>query len=492
MTTYPRTSSTFPERRLERACQYVSDMWFPANPTLVVKLRHSLAVDNSPDLEAFVADLKGDYSLFLFCLRELLQLLRQEGVKPPLHLSPLELFKWGGVERLRAILSLDDAPGSRHNFGNLTAVQQERLEEMVISTSAAQVLARQSHVEENLGFSAALMRQLGLTLIAWNYPEAYQRALEMLSEEITLDAALTRILGFSPTLLGITLARKWGVSPDICLAMIDDDEPLEAEEAEWAVQNSAISHTLATLCRVGEALARANAPEVYPNARNDWEVAKVEIQARLGNEGLEMIQAAVEETCDNYITSIPTLFKGGSLLDPETRLESYEQEHLITRNPYVERCRAYLKKKLQDLYAAIQRNEGAHATLRTLMREIIPESGYSGGIVYALEPTSEFLVAQLRIGTPVLRGMAQVSLDPRALSGELVIQAYLGDETVCHGVLSEDGTGFTCVAGFLGCSQRFGVLYLEIPDLVFKGSEEHHLTHFKAFCLAINDCLALR
>ena len=489
----PTTPTTFSERRLERACNYVSDMWFPANPKLVARLKDSLSSETAPELDTLLSDISGDFSLFLFCLKELLSMLRQEGVSVPEHMSPSELLKWGGIERLRSILAAPDAPGSRHSFDSLSDAQRQRLEEVVISTSTAQVLAKHSALDPDLGFSAALLRQLGYTLIAWNYPDAYQRALAQVRNGLTLELALTKVLGFSPTILALTLARRWGITRDLYEVLTDESDEFPPEDTDQLdpQQLAAVSATLARLCRVGEALARANAPQTYPTARSDWETAKVELYHRLGTHGLELVQDAIDESCDNYTTVIPTLFAPGAFLNPEIKLEQYERENLITRNPYVSRCRSFIRHKLEDLYSRIQSRQKPENTLRYLVHEIIPEAGFVGGMVYSVEPATQNLVGQLKIGDPCGQVLDVIPANPLLISSNLIIKAFNADETICAGFLSSDGIGYTCLAGYLGFSNRIGVLYLEIPDLVFRGSEEHQLTHFKAFCLGFNDCLEL-
>lgn len=489
--------TTFSERRLNRACQYVSDMWFPANPQLLEDLRAGLGFDTTPDFEMVLSEIKSDFSLYLLCIRELLSLLKQEGVNPPEHLSPLELLRWGGIERLRTILAAPDVSISPHTFSSPNEAQRQRMEEVVISTSTAQVLAKEMKINPDLGFSAALLRQLGFTLIAWNYPEVYQQAMGQLKEGSSLEETLTKILGFSPSTLALTLARRWGLTSELCQTLLDEtaDEYNENEYEDDAMEhaeNDAISSTLATLCRVGEALARANAPEVYPSARSDWESAKAELYQRIGTQGLTLIQDAIEESCSNYATVVPTLFTPGALLNPELRLEVWSRDNLISRNPYVNRCRDFVKAKLEKLYSGIQSGQVTDTLLRQLVHGIIPDAGFCGGRVYTLDPASQSLVTQLKFGSIQSDLTDVIPTNLLLISSNQIVRAYNADESVCQSMTTKDQVPYTSLAGYLGFSQRIGVLYLEIPDLVLHDSEEYHLNHFKAFCMAFNDCLDLQ
>jgi len=489
MTGDPRLSGHI-ERRLQRAAAYVSDMWFPANPLLLSKLQTAVQTDYFfSDIDSLITEIEGDYSLFFYCLKELTKLLQDEGIVLPSTATPREMLKLAGVERLRQILSVSERNLSRHSFMAMSAEQKSRIEEAIISASATQVLAKTSELSPELGFSAALLRQLGYTLIAWNYPEAYQRAKNLVRQGLSLDVAVSKLLGFSPTMLAMTLSQKWGLYPGLQEAFDEQQEAAAQEDAQSAMEAQAGAHVLVQLCKIGEALARANDPENYPTARRDWETAKTEIFTRLGPQGLTAIQEAVTENCQSYVTAAPALFRGGFILDPEIRIAAFERSQPIKRNPYVERCRAFLKRRFYELYELIANQTSSEDLVRVLTQEIIPAAGFSGGIIYTIDPTTQMLMPQLKLGQLRLRKPAPLEIPPGKAPHDPVPAAWVGDEIICKTNIVQGDTVLAYFAGSYGYSQRYGVLYLEMPQLIVNGSEEHQLVHFKALCLALTDCL---
>lgn len=483
---------SYTERRLERACQYVSDLWLPVNPQLVSSLQAALntARDDS-SLDDLISEIQGDFSLYLYCLRELLRLLRESDTAPPTYQSPVELFRWAGIERLREVLKVDGKKMSAHALEGMSDFQKQRLQEVVISASASKVLSAESGVSGDLGYSAALLRQLGLTLIAWNYPSVYERALSLVRQGQTADAAITQVLGFSPGMLAFSLVRKWGITPRLT-RVLEEDAEVDSSEINDLVEATAIGDSVVELCKIGEALARANNPSQYPSARQDWEKAKTEIVKRIGPAGLDVIREAVIENSQNYVVAVPAYFKGAAVLDPEAHIAAFEQETFLNRNPYIQHCRAAVKNKLHELYDMLSRGEALDASLVFLVREAIPAAAFSGGVVYTIDLTLGELVPQTKIGYLHLRGMENIPYSSQRIPSNFIALAYQSDEPVSVSNVRQGEAIMAAIAGFFGYSQRMGVLYLELPQLTFRGSEAQHFVHFKALACALNDCLGLK
>ncbi|MFM1846906.1 MAG: hypothetical protein RL417_380 [Pseudomonadota bacterium] len=474
----------FADRRVDRAVDYVSDRWFPVNPELLERIKGDLSegvYDN--DIPALFSDVRQDFSLFLYCLRELSIMLRAIGAElPP---NPHDLFVGAGIERLKEILSIDELAVSHHRLKSITPSQQSRLEEALLSASTAQVLASIHHLDGNTCFSAALLRQLGLTLIAWNYPNVYERAVQSLAETGDLDVAITTILGYSPSLLAVRILEHWGLHEDLLAAI----EPLEADwfESE-ALVGATAAPTFASICTVAEALARANHPDVYPSAERDWARAESVISRQLGPDGLRVIRTIFLESCAGYVGVIRSIFRGGTMLDPEYRQFSYRHTGLVQRNPYIDQCRPHLAKRLTSFYEDIARStEISQQQLLTLAQEIIPAAGFSGGVVYTIEPTMLRLIPQLTFGKPLIQSNEWV--DTQVLS-EPVARAFESITPITNEYLI-DGNRLVSIAGVLGYSQRVGVVYLEIPRQSFVQSSAAFLTHFKAITQSFNECLKL-
>src|SRR5690606_6925283 len=93
------------------------------------------------------------------------------------------------------------------------------------------------------------------------------------------------------------------------LGVIDEESALERDLVQ------AVGENIARLCRIGECLARASRPDVYPDARDAWEAAKIEIESRLGPDGLTLIRQRFSENCEEYLDLLPEAFRPGLVLD---------------------------------------------------------------------------------------------------------------------------------------------------------------------------------
>ena len=483
------THGTFADKRLRRACQHVSDLWFPVNGALLAKIREGLRTGSyERDMDLLLGEIRSDLSLFTYCLRELSRLLKEERFAVASLANPVEFLRAAGLQRLRKILDVNENTVSRHTLVTMSSFQKVRLEEALVSAATAEVLATDAGVDPIEGFSAAILRQLGHTLIAWNYPTVYQRALASLKRGADLDVEIARVLGFTPSILAGAIIQDWGISPELKASVVptrDAEEPVGGEL-------SAVARTLATLCHVGEALARANHPETYPTAQADWQFAKAEIGERIGDDGLAVIQERFSEVCISYVESVPHVFRGGLVLDPEVQVQKHRQGTLLDHNPYVQQCREDLKERLLQLYEQIAAGPVSKTNIRLLTHEIIPEAGFRGGCVFTVDPANRLLIPQLEMKPVRMRRIVPVPYRDFDDSGDVIATAFQCNAPIAQHLLEpREGVG-GFIAGVLGFSQRVGVLYLELPEDAVDDAEANYTVHFKAIAQALNDALGLK
>ncbi len=485
----PAQPSNFREVHIERAVAYVSDYWFPVNSGLLNKIHQGLKGGSyENDLDTLVGDIKSDFSLFTFCIRELLAQLKKEGLEKEAPGDPLKLCEWGGLERLKSILEVDEKQISKHSIAGISKEQMSRFHEALLSASTAETLASKFSVDPGTGFSVALLRQLGHTLIAWNYSQLYQKALLRAKEGENIDIVLAKLLGFSPTLLAMRIVRSWGVAPEICAAMHDTDR--SAIDEETAIFNT-IGSTLSRLCRVGEALARANNPEIYPTAKEDWELARIEIEARLGKDGLEIIREKYQDNCEQYLTFMPEIFSTG--LSVELSLNPNDKSRRrdpSSVNPYVQMCHTHIRMEFQELYTRIETHT-ERENIRYLIQEILPLAGFNAGVVYTADPGLLMLVPQLKTGNLKLNDYTAIDYSLVTSNSNITSVAFQSNEPVVEYRAAADSSIYAAIAGFIGASERIGVVYLEMPYATFCVNQADNMIHFKAISHALNDCLKL-
>ena len=479
------------ERRLERACLHVNKFWFPVNQVLLEKIRDGLrsgAYDL--DLDFLLMEMKTDLALFTCCLKRVSEMMREEGVHLVGCLNPMDWLRWAGIERLRAILEDDQLFHSKHTLEGASPDQFSPMQKAMVGASAAEVLSQAQNLNPEIGFSAGLLRQLGLILIAWNYPQVYHSALTSLSSGVDIDLALSQTLGFSPVMLAMAVANEWGLAPEFNAVWGRQEGAAENTSASGTTRE--LLRRLKKICEVSENLARANAPELYPQAEHDWQAARGEIVALLGSENLGVIQRQLRENCENYAAHYPQLFENLADLDPPRRIEARRKALAARENPYLLHCHPPLRNKLLELYSRLDPHRVRRENLLSLIHEIIPAAGYSGGVIYVLDPGTALLMPRVKFGEVRLLKSQPVSCN--SSSGmEAAVAAAFGCagpilEQVDHEAAEVEGY----VAGVIGEKRKVGVLYLEIPMASTPRGEEHkRLLRFKAVRRALIDCLNL-
>ncbi len=473
-------------RRVQRAVEYVEDRWFPVNQKLLDSVRKGFREGRYDlDIDFLVDDLKGDLSLFAYCIKELAAFHRQESPAEINFTNPIELIRWGGVKRIQGILAKEALEISTHRIDGISNAQRDRLSEALISASAVEILGEDTSVGSDLGFSSSVLRNLGLLLISWNYPTIYCQALQNIPESSTLDRLLSEALGFSPLLLAVSLVKRWGL-PEWWLGEdMEDSPPVDPE-------THTVLCVLEKLHNIGEALARANNPATYPAASEDWAVARKGIMDALGQQGLGRIQEAVQIRCEYYRQALPQVFPQEIELDAERKIHLLAQAQVHERNPYVRRCNMEIRTKLENIYRMINTEAISSEPIRILTKQVLPYCGFSGCIVYVYDPGLMSLVPRMQTGRLELRKSVPVPYSPDAGRADFISLAFECKTPLMETQLAGENQEIIYMAICLGREQKAGVLYLEIPGTVASQLNIDVLTIFHAVARTLMDCLHLR
>ena len=474
-------NTTSNNRRLFRALEYVSDQWMPCDQNLLDKIIQLLN-DQHADHETAVrvmSLIQSDVALYLYTLRKFYQMLAEEGIPIDEELSAHDFILEGGVELLRLIFNDHRKLQTAHSLATADDAQRLRVFEAVVSAAGAQTMAPTFGIESYDGYSGALVRQLGLLLIAWNYPTIYAQALRVQREGGSLVDVIQEKLGFSPELLTIELLHSWGVSRRVSQHVYG----LGAKNAIIANQ------TIAKLYSTSEALARANIPEIYPTARADWGVACTEILSRLGGAGFEAIQSSLEEHLAHYKKNIPGLFNASMVLDPRARLAAVERSRAIDGNPYVPLCDHAIKSAFERIYAAVDPNGNQQQILKDILHQVVPQAGFGRGCVYTVDPERMRLFPQTAIGKGKRSEFLPCDLSLSTQANDIVALAYHSAQPIIEYRIADDGSCINKIAGFIGLDHRLGVLYLEIDGEEYDRNATLVLNQFRAIQRALSDCL---
>jgi hypothetical protein len=440
------------------------------------------------DTTFLLQDLKGDFALLTFCLKELLK--HGTSARIPLAVlgDPIALLRWGGVQRVRTVLNSEKHPPRTHTLGATDALLGERLRHTAITATTAELLSERAGVGGEGAFCHGIMRQIGLNLIAWNYPTLYARVLGALSARSSLDDELSKELGFSPAMLAMRVMRP----------SIDTSPTAEHVRTTWSAYDQ--------LCEIGEALARASSPELYPSAQHDWNKAGDFIRGSIGLDGLDLVCRRAVENTVQYKKALPGTFEALARLDPESAISTFMRSVRSRQNPYVDRCPIPTRSRLVSLYGEMPAGEVNRAAVERLVKQIIPAAGFIGGCVFVVDPAAMSLIPRTLIGKVSLRRLAPVVLRvaPGAAMAALITEHIssarrpLMDLAAaafdCEQPLIErDETGRnSSIAGIYSClgkKRKIGVLYLELPSADLAGADQTALTTFKALRQALCDAL---
>ena len=460
------------ERRIDRALQHVLKPWFPINQDVLLEIRKRFECgDYERNHSELLKDLKSDFALFTLVVKDLIQIGQAEGIPAVTLHNPIEIIKWAGPERIGRLLSVDQRLPAIHSLSWSEPFQISRLRETAISASTASILSEKKNLDPDMGFARGVVREIGLNLIAWNYPTLYSRVLERLELGQNLDEELSKELGFTPTLLAIRIMR-----PETG----ESDPQVEQIEQQWNIYDD--------LCEIGEALARAEHPETYPSAENDWEVAQKFLAETVGENAIQLVKDRAQEQSKSYEKSLPTTFGEIKSFDPQRNIKVHKNIARVVDDKLLRKCPRHVQEALRELYAGFDGEAVSKLAVENLIKKIIPQAGFTGGCVFVIDPSTNSLKPRTVIGTVNLRSTYDIDLDPR----DKAVAALLKLEPIIE---LKDELSAEALAGIyraLGEQRKVGVLYLESPAADPEAFEERTMATFEAMRRALSDVLLLQ
>ena len=461
-------------RRIERALQHVVRPWFPINQDVLTNIRSKLDsgayASSQVDL---LNDLKGDFALFTFVVRELGIQAMQQKIDAKILNNPVELIRWGGAARIKEIIAPDKKLPATHSLHWSEPFQVARLRETAVVASTAAVLSEKKDLDPEVGFSRGVIREIGLNLIAWNYPTLYSKVLNNLKPEASLDEELSKELGFTPALLAMRVLRPEDPNQP-------EGAPIPDDQKGWAAYDE--------LCEVGEALARAENPETYPSAQNDWQKANQYLTENAGTGALELIKERAVEQSKRYQEALPEVFNSLENFNPQRNIDVHQRMSAVIADQDFRVCPPHVQEALRTLYSEMDGYAVNKAAIQTLLKSIIPQAGFTGGCVFVIDPSTASLKPRTIIGQVNLRAIQNVSLEP----GDLAVAALAQTEPLFD--LKEDAVPqpMEGIYSSLGDQRKVGVLYLETPKTRNEVPEGKTIGTYNILKKALCDVLHLK
>ncbi|MEZ4752797.1 MAG: HDOD domain-containing protein [Bdellovibrionota bacterium] len=468
------------DRRIERVHQHVNKHWIPVNQDLAAKIINGIEEGiYDLDIDFLITDLRSDIGLMLYCMRELSTNLRSKTLLQKAPSNPFEIIRRAGLAQVREVIAACIDKGSRHCYDTSAGFQTDRIGEMLVAASAVEVMAENTELDAELGYSVSLMRQLGMALIAWNYPGLYERAMNAKHHNEDAEDIITMELGISPALLSIRVISEWGLDSDFS-KMINSTE---SEDVGVTMMNS--------LCEAGEALARANNPNRYPEARQDWERSREFVQDLIGDDAMQMIRRRIKQNSEALFQLVPDRFERVVKFNPDAVIHEEEESRKLFRNPYIKDCPFVLRSKFKELYTRMGPEGIDRRNIAFLINQIIPSAGFSGGLIYIINPASMKLMPQKVFGEINLTNARPIHVGADILLNHPVQLAFSTWDVVDGKQATATAQTHSYIAATLGSRKKAGVVYLEFESSPVGLDGPDHKLHFNAVLHALNEVLNL-
>jgi hypothetical protein len=467
---------TTTEVKREGVLDELAHQWFPASPEAVQHAHTALKNGNRPEL---IQAVKSDPALFLYCAKQLNHVMErsQEGY------LPLAALEHASEEELWKIIPVSVREVSAHSLTKASELQALRMQHALLSTNAAEKIAPQIALPAESGFSVASFRQMGLHLVAWNYPAVYSRALvQQRRSGSLLDEEIESLLGLSPSEIGSRLAIKWGLHADLRQALIsaDEDEPTVIEGTP--LHQLPTIQRLQNLCEATESFAAAKDPKYFPQGPKRWKQAGGALKEYCTDEVFSEIEENTKRLLQERAHSCPVLDR----LPFSRRVElTIVEQSLAEQNAYLRRCSTEVQLGFSNVYNLIVPGELSLEAIEVLIDAIPPQLGFQHGCLFLLDTKSMKLVPSLRIGAHRLERYARFFQENRSAIidslDSLVPLKQLG--------IGIDGVPAVAVVGPLRSALHPGVLYTELLRTFSDDALHPTIIHFQAFRVALEHAL---
>ena len=465
-----------------RAKSYFLEAWLPANPVVIRELK-KLVSKGEGDATKVLSLLKSDPALFSNRIRE----CTGRGKDP---FSFVSNFTVGEVAK-----DFPMAPSkvSPHRLVDGSEKQIMQLKTVLIATTVAECLASESNQDPLEAYLLQLYRHIGYSLAAWNYPRIYYRVMQrLLSDTGTLDRSLAKILGYSPTAVGISILKDLGLQEKYVPLISAPYTPPGVKfdgDSEVSSLNPEQKALLET-CWVGEVFARRHDGEHFSVKAETVTWATDIINKRLGKRGLNKIERAIDERWKLYDQAQVKGFSDSfSFAARRAVIANGYGRKRYDSNSYVQKCPEAVQEKFLEVYEYIHPGAPSQEGLQALVGDLIPFAGYVSGCIYLvndanlkLKPTIYIGLARENDFVPVYNSSSVMITDP-------LLKAYMSGIPVKGKALKKEEIAVTYFASSLGTGERRAILYLEIEDDVAHERKLNPFDCFRAIILCLADAL---
>ena len=489
----------------EHAIEHLLSNWMPINNEVLSRIKQRLfegLYDGEQDL--LFEELKKDPALLLRIIRELTgDIQSSDMTKRRVIASKTMSFQRNSnledvllkacLSDIRTIVNRIDVEQCAHKLEKTTYLQAVRFQETAIACSCAEELAYASQIDMELAYSATLLRQFTLGLIAWNYPHIYNKAIETLKPGQLLTKELEKVLGVSPCIIAQQFAERWNLSFDILAAVATKDERSSSSAfTSFVDSGKGRPLPLGKICSLADSLARLNFPEQYPADIKTLDRTLEQIFKPLDHKTLTVVYFKAHKYISEFAAVCSKGVNFGVPKELRQRIAHSEKlAKLLENNQHIKALPDELKQDIKQLYSKFHPERILKSNINKLVDEIIPKAGFSRGCIYMYEPSTEVLNPAILIG-----GVSNEKRKPRKVRSkvtkpDLITSSFMMKSPLRESVKSDSGEQAIAIAGALGNSSRVGVLYLESDKHTQLLESKEALTAYRAIRQCISDCFNL-
>ncbi|MBX7138522.1 MAG: hypothetical protein K1X83_11120 [Oligoflexia bacterium] len=428
---------------------------------------------------ALARELKSDPALFTHYLKS----LYASGADPQSLSDPLEALYSLEDEKLEKMFEISADSLSTHKLSKINRSQSLRLQHTLISTHTAEVLATKSEVAPGMAYSSAMLRQLALNLIAWNYPTIYGKALgAQRSRGGDLMQELQKQLGVSPLQIISRLMADWHLSAELRQSVAPESAP--GLHRDVGPHEKMSAHEI---CELSELYARSHDRVNFPDAEAQWKRMEPALKDRFGSNFMEEIEHEILDSVVRYQHSAPAVFTAPYLAKVVPAIEPDSSDVAILRgNQFALRCAPLIRDALIRAYEKIEAGALSVEAIRELVDTVMPITGFSRGCLYLTSKDGTKLKPTLRLGDMPLSSYE--TLDHKEYHP--IVDCLVATVPLKWNGVGIRGNQTEIVAGSLGALRHPGVLYLEIRKEAKEQPLEDVLICFHAIRKAFLDFLA--
>jgi hypothetical protein len=260
-------------------------------------------------------------------------------------------------------------------------------------------------------------------------------------------------LGFSPKDLALQVCASWFSSDTEChfKQYLDDREFCEKKE------------DLFHLCLLGEVLSNACFPQYYTANEHVLADAFTQLDILGGALLISQVQRAFERVVETLHTGDIEMSEGRTIR-AMTLAEYWKPRH--------EHHESQFAKNVSEFSALLRYERETRRLIHLFMSELVPSAGFQSAAIFSYFPEEMKLVRRASYGD-LARGIdAEIVCETFAGEPGFIELAFESSKPLVQFVKSSSGEPVSGCAVSFGGAERFGVLYLEFPDIVADAESE--------------------